>query len=41
MFGCWLVRRHNKSSQSNLGRAHHSCTTTQQSPHWLQWDAPH
>jgi len=26
--------------QSNVGRAHRSCTTTQQSPHWLQWDAP-
>ena len=26
--------------QSNLGRARRSRTTTQQSPHWLQWDAP-
>jgi len=26
--------------ESNLGRAHHSRTTMQQSPHWLQWDAP-
>jgi len=31
----------NKSSQSNFGRVHRSRTTTQQSPHWLQWDAPH
>jgi len=30
----------NKSSQSNLGRAHCSRTATEQSPHWLQWDAP-
>ena len=29
----------NKSRQSNLGRAHLSCTTTQQSPYLLQWDA--
>jgi len=28
----------NKSSQSNLERAHNSRTTTQQSPHWFQWD---
>ena len=27
-------------SQSHFGRAHRSRTTTQQSPHWLQWDAP-
>jgi len=26
--------------QSNLGRAHRSRITMQQSPHWLQWDAP-
>ena len=27
--------------QSNLGRACCFHTTMQQSPHWLQWDAPH
>ena len=26
--------------QRNLGRARRSRTTTQQSPHWLRWDAP-
>jgi len=26
--------------QSHLGRARRSLTTMQQSPHWLQWDAP-
>jgi len=25
--------------QSNLGRVHHSCTTVQHCPLWLQWDA--
>jgi len=25
--------------QSDLGRAHHSHTTTQQNPYWLHWDA--
>jgi len=29
------VYKQNKSSKSNLGRAHHSRTTTQQSPHWF------
>jgi len=38
-YGDDLIWLH-KSSQSNLGRAYRSCTTTQQSPHWLQWDAP-
>ena len=33
--------KRNKSSQTNLGRARRSRTTTQQSPHWFQWDATH
>jgi len=34
-----LVNELLKSSQSNLERARRSRTTTQKSPHWLQWDA--
>ena len=43
--GWLLVIICNKKSQSNLEepRRHHSWQriTTPQSPHWLQWDAPH
>jgi len=35
-----LRTNHSKSSPSNLGTARRSCTSTQQSPHWLQWDVP-
>jgi len=37
------IRQNNTTTsppQINLGRGRRSRTTTQQSPHWLQWDPP-
>jgi len=37
---CIIIIIITSSPQSHLGRVRRSRTNTQQSPHWLQWDAP-